>query len=128
MPEKLKLDEMFESVYDGCIVYLDYLMKEDRVITPPAGMWNVVLSDDAQSLMKMMEADLKALPWELFYAADEAEFDAIWNAAVEKIEAMGVDSIVEEHKTKYFDFCNSIMPYIIDASEIPTDYIEVSYK
>ena len=128
MPEKLKLDEMFESVYDGCVVYTDYINKEGRMVTPPAGMWNVVLSDDSQSLMKMMEADLKALPWELFYAADEAEFDAIWNAAVEKIEAMGVNSIVEEHKTKYFDFCNSIMPYIIDASEIPADYIEVSYK
>lgn len=128
MPEKLKLDEMFESVYDGCTVYLDYLMKEDRVITPPAGMWNVTLSDDAKALQTMMEADLQALPWELFYAADEAEFDAIWDAAVEKLEGMGVDTIVEEHYTKYVAFCESILPYIVDASEIPSDYIEVSYK
>ena len=84
MPEKLKLDAMFESVYDGCIVYLDYLMKEDRVITPPAGMWNVTLSDESKALMSMMEADLKALPWELFSLQLRWSFSR-WSSSLQEL-------------------------------------------
>ena len=128
MGEKLKLDQMFEDHHDGCISYMEYKTKKGLSVSPPVYPGAITLSDDMQEKQAPMESIMQVATWNLFYAETEDQFEQIWNDLATQIKAMGVDEIVEEYKTMYIERAEQILPYIVDASEIPSEYIPVTYK
>ncbi len=126
MPEKLKLDEMFEEHYDGCISYMEYKTQKGLCATPPLD--GVLLSDEAQEKMSPMKSIMQTATWNMFYAETEEDFEKLWDDLATQIKAMGVDDIVAEFAEKYVEEANAILPYLIDSSEIVREYTPISYK
>lgn len=87
---------------------IDYMKQHDQLLASPSVPF-VPASDPAD--IELLRTDVKTCltkyTWQMFFAEDDAAFEALWDAMVEELEAYGYDDL--------FDYDVSIYQPEIDA-------------
>ena len=60
-----------------------------------------VASDDIITLTGQIGAIVKENSWKMVFAKDQAEFDALWAETQDDAEALGIEQVIEDAKSRY---------------------------
>lgn len=64
----------------------------------PAFSYTTSLSDESKELLTGINPVMNTASWQMVFAKDEAEFDALWEQMKEDLETLGIEQVVEEAK------------------------------
>jgi len=79
---------------------IDKIIAEDRLALRPMSLVTFLpsLDEDTQMIRDAIGAVIQQKGWQMVYAADEAEFEALWDAMVSDCEALGAEIVQEWFK------------------------------
>lgn len=64
----------------------------------PAFSYTSALSEESNELMVGIQPVMNTASWQMVFAKDEAEFDALWKQMKEDLETLGIEQVIEEAK------------------------------
>lgn len=126
MPEDHALNKDFKE-HAQAISNHEWLMNHDMCITPPAYAKFALSDDDIQNL-KRMQTEINELSWKMIYAADEAEFESIWETFSGDLTAMGIEDVCDRFEEQYIAAVTEMMPYVQPVDTLVKEYTPNNYK
>ncbi|MDE6924759.1 MAG: extracellular solute-binding protein [Acetatifactor sp.] len=96
------LKQEVNEMLGGVSVLSEYLEPRDMIADSTQAV-NMITpaSDDMEIVITQIGEIVKKYSWQMVYASDEAEFEALWNTMTEQAKQLGLDQVTEYYTQEW---------------------------